>query len=100
MPSGYSARRPRPDVIAMMARLLTTQDFRAYAIELFSLTWGAEPSPGQLAKLHQPRDPCRECDLLCAVEGWLRHIEDLDGVDWTQKIARSELLRDLEREAI
>lgn len=82
----------------MMAERLTTKDFRAYAIELFSLTWGTEPSLGQLAKLHQPNDPCRECDLLCAVEGWLRHIGDRDGVDWTQKVSRSEILLDLELE--
>lgn len=69
-----------------------------HAIRLFTLTWGAEPTPEQLALLHLPDAPCRESDLLAAIQGWLRRMQHLYGLDFTQTRFEHDVVREVERE--
>jgi len=76
--------------------LLKLEDTRDYAARKFELIWGREATPEQLDALHLPNAPARECDLLCAVEGWIRSDPGGLYIDWPNMRRTSEYLADVD----
>ena len=76
--------------------MLTLETTRDFAAQRFELIWGRQPTPEQLDTLHLPNAPARECDLLCAIQGWIRSDPGGLYVDWTKLKRTSEYLADVD----